>query len=94
MIGTIIWITTALLAVTTICLTVSFLSEFFITDVIKNTAKEQNVTGWVQGVIDSVGDNHAKFSLSYNGKKFANIDVKYDNCSGSIYSGKTISTYV
>ena len=93
MIGTLFWIAAGLLAVATICITVWYLSESSAKDAIGNAAHQQGVQGWVQGVIDSVGDNHAKFSLSHNGSHFANLDITYEDRSSSMYSGRTIGTY-
>lgn len=93
MIGTLLWIAAAVLAVVTICITVDYLCESTAEDAIKNAANQQDVRGYVQGIIDSVGDNHAKFSLSKGGSKFANLDVTYGSRSSCMYEGKSVGVY-
>lgn len=93
MLGLLIWGLIAAAAVVTICVFVDWLSVENAKTQITQAAHQEDKYGFIQAIINSTGDKCAKFSLSKNGSKFADLHVNYGSKSSDIYSGKSMSVY-
>ena len=94
MLGILTWSIIALLTVTTIAITVWYLSESVVEEEMKKAASARDVRGSIQGLIDEVADDHAVVKVSADGNNFVNLNINYTTRSSGVYAGRRISSYV
>lgn len=72
---------------------VDYLSSRTAGEQIADAAHHENKYGYIQAIIDSVGDDCATFSLSRSGRQFANLQVSYNSKASDIYVGRKIGVH-